>query len=222
MCAGPSPRTGCLPALGWNRSSRGADRQNIGCDGWGENRFAFVSGLVKTSQMIKHEEKENQDSKGPVIMSCSQEREGGKNNACNCLITHFGWLSNAARVMKYLRFFLQQPEQGERSGVFCCRVNDVWLRSLTNHSFQYSPDEYLSISFTLSVCYEDYIINPWRRRIMVGGLTDFRRRQLGQTKLRSYSSGPGFMPFDPLSRSTMASIAYHIYSWMLGHVLKWG
>ena len=75
-------------------------------------------------------------------------------------------------VMKYLQFSLQQPQQGEWREVFCFGVNDVWLRSFTKHSFQYGPDEYLSISFTLSVCSEDYIINPRRRRITVRGRTD--------------------------------------------------
>lgn len=41
-------------------------------------------------------------------------------------------------------------------------INDVWLRSFNEYSFQYDPDEYLRISFTLTACSEDYVINPQR------------------------------------------------------------
>lgn len=73
------------------------------------------------------------------------------------------------RVMKYLQCSLQQSKQGERCEVLFQRE---WCLTGVIRSFQYGPGEYLNISFTLSVCSEDYIINPQREGIMVCDPTD--------------------------------------------------
>lgn len=171
--AGPLLCIGGSPALGWNRNNRGADRLNIRYAGWVENRLVVVFSLTKTSQDDQTwRSRESGSQKAHDNALQPRERRGEKKTYMK-LFDYTLWMTFKPSVCDEIPSVFPATAQARwMLWSFCFNVNYVWLRSFTKYSFQYGPDEYLSVSFMLSVCSEDYTINPRRQRIMVCGPTD--------------------------------------------------
>lgn len=197
---------GCLPAYRWNRNNI-AQRENVRYTDRLKKKTCFClltdknksddqtqrlieSGPQKAHDNALQPRERMKEKKKTVHETISLHTSNDFQTQCDEIASVFPAIAQA-------RWMLWS---------FCFSINNVWLRSFTKYSFQYSPDEYLSISFTLCVCSEDYIINP--RRTEDYGLWSNRLRRHSWDKLNWGHIIIGqVLSFDPLSRFIMASVA---------------